>query len=1327
MNQGKVLAVEDTLESLQLLVETLTAADYQVLPANSGELALAVLDKQQPDIVLLDLRMPGIDGLEVLRHLKANDQTRNIPVIILSAAVETEQRLTALRLGAVDFIGKPFLQDELLLKVKLHVELRHAQCQLEQQAEHLSQLNYQLALEVAEHKQAKQHLTNALEQAKLLSSALDQVNAYVYMKDSNGRYFYANKPTLELFGCTAEHLMGRDDSQFFPDYAVSQIQGIDQRVFSGEKTIEEIITATDAGKQRVYLEIKTPIYTDTQPGALIGLCGISTDITERKHLEKEQLLRARRTEDLLKLSTIENMGEKDFMQFGLDLVEKLTQSQIGFIHFIHDDQETIELATWSKATLDHYCSAVFDDHYPISQAGIWADAVRNKKPVVVNDYATSPNKCGLPEGHAHLQRLISVPIMDGGRVRMMTSVANKPNDYTEFDVESLQLFTNTLWHILSRRRAEKILLNNEQRLTMALESGHLGSFDWDIVNDKIIGGGWFERLCGFVPGEFTGSYQELVERVHAEDVFTVESELKRCMDTGDTFNREFRLVWPNGSEHWLVVMGEIIFDDDRKPKNMYGTVIDITEKKQDEILLRKLSLVVEQSPESIVITNVDAEIEYVNQAFIDVTGYSPEEVIGQNPRVLHSGKTPAERYFKMWDTLTQGRVWQGEFCNKRKDGSEYLEFAILAPLRQADGTITHYVAIKEDITEKKRIGEELDQYRHHLETLVETRTTQLENARIQAEAANVAKSAFLSNISHEIRTPLNAILGLTYLMRREEMVPRQLDRLNKIQNAGRHLMALINDVLDLSKIEAGKLKLDNSDFHISSLLDYVVSMISDEVNSKRLKLEVDNVDVPPWLYGDVTRLRQALLNYASNAVKFTEHGRITLRTRVLENVDEAYLVRFEVMDTGIGIPNDSLMQMFEAFEQADLSITRRYGGSGLGLAITRQIARQMGGEVGVESQVGQGSLFWFTARLSLGQSKEASPLLNLPESEAQIKSRHGNARLLLVEDNLINREVAVELLQTVGLQVDTAENGLKAVEMARHQIYDLVLMDIHMPEMDGLQATRLMRSLPGWEDVPILAMTAGAFEHDHQACEMAGMNGFVTKPIEPERLYQTIMAFLPVHIQTSLTNENSTNTNQAFSEAEAHVLQALQTLPQLNVKRAMRILQQNLRTYRALLKTFAQQHGNDALQIKQLLQSGDMAQVQMIAHRLKGVAGTLGADQIAEWAAQIETAVSATQPPDGWQQAVTGLFDSLSELIQHIRQLPDLPILPNENGMDEAALIQELKRLLQESNALAHTLAHQYPVTLQGYLQTDYEGFIHSVDAFDFSHALNLLGQHAVD
>jgi two-component system sensor histidine kinase/response regulator len=425
-------------------------------------------------------------------------------------------------------------------------------------------------------------------------------------------------------------------------------------------------------------------------------------------------------------------------------------------------------------------------------------------------------------------------------------------------------------------------------------------------------------------------------------------------------------------------------------------------------------------------------------------------------------------------------------------------------------------------TDISKLNEGLEREVIKRTTQLQALNTELVKKREIANQANQAKSAFLANMSHEIRTPMNAIIGLTHLMQNAETLPGQAEQLTKIDNAAEHLLEVINNVLDVSKIEAGKLVLEQVDFSLDSTLDHVRSLLNDQVHSRGLIMEVETGDAPLWLHGDATRLRQCLLNYAGNAIKFTQHGTITLRVKQLEEDDNGVLLRFEVQDSGIGIAAEKLTSLFQAFEQADASTTRKYGGSGLGLVITQRLAQLMGGEAGAESELGKSSTFWFTAKLGLGKGIEPQPTAI---ADAQPVFDYAGLRVLLVDDNEINRVVAAALLNRFGVVTEMAEDGRVAVTMVAANGYDLILMDVQMPEMDGFEATRMIRSMQGsmtgsevkYCDVPILAMTANVYEEDRQACLQAGMNDFIAKPVAPDNLYRVIGKWSPGKTKSPIT------------------------------------------------------------------------------------------------------------------------------------------------------------------------------------------------------------------
>ncbi|MBI5614892.1 MAG: response regulator [Gammaproteobacteria bacterium] len=735
--------------------------------------------------------------------------------------------------------------------------------------------------------------------------------------------------------------------------------------------------------------------------------------------------------------------------------------------------------------------------------------------------------------------------------------------------------------------------------------------------------------------------------------------------------------------------------------------------------------------------------------------------------------------------------------------------------RDAAGRPVYALGVIRDITAAHRAEIALASYHDHLEELVEERTAELrtKSAEIEAlnsalarraeeaEAANRAKSAFFANMSHEIRTPLNAVIGLTHLLRRRIREPDQLDKLGKIAEAADHLLSIINDILDISKIEANRIVLEASEFALDTVMRNVCSLIIEKANAKGLELVVDiDPRLSQMLEGDPLRLGQALLNYAGNAVKFTMQGSVVLRARIVEENGPRLLVRFEVQDTGIGISPEDQARLFAPFEQAERSTTRRFGGTGLGLAINAKLAALMGGTVGVDSEPGVGSLFWFTARL-VRSGNDAKPRLighlkgrrvlvadDLPEArtvvseilrslgmrvedydsgyaaiaaveradrsrdpfefvlldwrmpdmdgidtarrlrdlqlyspplmllvtaydEAQLRPqareagvsvvlgkpltpstlhdallrllgieeagprdplsspmqqvllRDYEARILVAEDNPVNQEVVQAILGNAGFAVDLAENGARAVALARDNEYDLILMDLQMPELDGLEATRAIRRLPAHLHTPILAMTASLLDEDLVCCREAGMNDHIGKTLDPERLFQALSKWLP---------ERARKAPPAGETPAGQLTPLLMSMEGLDAPAGLRNIGGRPEAYLSLLKLFAVHHQDDVRQIRDLFAAGRYARLRRLVHAIRGAAGTLGAMRLSALGHELEMKLNAGHGPTELAAVLAAFTTAHDGLLAEIHALPAPP--EDTARLDPQALLELLRQ-----------------------------------------------------
>ena len=870
------------------------------------------------------------------------------------------------------------------------------------------------------------------------------------------------------------------------------------------------------------------------------------------------------------------------------------------------------------------------------------------------------------------------------------------------------------------------------------------------------------------------------------------------------------------------------------------TLAAMIERKQSEDMLRKLSHAVEQSPATVVITDTDGIIEYVNPMFCEKTGYFSEEVIGEHTRILKSGETSRETYQELWETLGSGRTWRGEFVTRKKNGKRFWESAAISPIRANDGTISHYMAVKEDISERKKFEKKL------------------QDATDAAEMASQAKSDFLANMSHEIRTPMNAVIGLSHLALQTDLSTKQKDYLEKIQSSATALLRIINDILDFSKIEAGRLEVEETDFRLDDVIDQVCALVTLKAEEKGLEVLVSRgVEVPAYLKGDSLRIGQILTNLAGNAVKFTESGEILIAVVLESKNEENALLRFSVTDTGIGLTEEQISKLFESFSQGDESTTRKYGGTGLGLAISKRLIEMMGGEIGVESTPGKGSTFYFTVRLGivadqppedavgrdlsgmralvaddrvtarqiLGETLEGfglsvttvasgdealheieeacdnqpydfalidwkMPGLDGIETLRRVKdspdiapkpacalvTAYGReeaiaaaedlgtvevfskpvgpstlfdglqkaiglpgvirrravhapardveairgilgARVLLVEDNAINQQVAQELLEECGLAVTTADNGRLALEALQREPFDIVLMDVQMPEMDGYEATKKIRADNRLDGLPVIAMTAHALASDRDRCLAAGMDDHITKPIDPDTLFAALVRWIP-------PAERSPHRAPPKSPQETGDSALPDSLPGVDLEAGLRSVNGNRKLYRSLLKQFLDSHADAADHVRADLGGGDGEEARRIAHTLKSVAGSLGAASLSATAANIENQLREENPsvPD---RDVDTLSEQLAEVIAGLRTLeaeespaPEASVGATLNVGEVSEILVHLAPLIQDGDLEALEVASRLEPHLAGTpLVKDFRSLMAKIEGFEFEEA----------
>ncbi|MBS0353592.1 MAG: PAS domain S-box protein [Proteobacteria bacterium] len=810
-----------------------------------------------------------------------------------------------------------------------------------------------------------------------------------------------------------------------------------------------------------------------------------------------------------------------------------------------------------------------------------------------------------------------------------------------FGILTLLTILFLLWRENTRRQAseaslrehrtqlEELVIERDNALTLAISGADLGTWSLEVGTNMVAASVRCLELFGFEPRSSV-PLEDFVRRIHPEDRELMQTALGDAISSGTVYRCEYRVVWPDGSVHWLAASGHAPREEQGLgPMHISGVVLDITERRQHEDELRESEARFRSFFENMAVGagQLDARGRYldVNERYCQITGYSRDELLnGMGPMdITHPDDLPADRE-RIARLLAGGHLYDAEKRFIRKDGQIAWVHITASTVLDANGAVSYVTGAIEDITARRAAETALEasrqrliNYNQDLAREVEARTAELferqrelQAAKETAEQASAAKSAFLATMSHEIRTPLNAILGTVQILERGNLNDDQRHLVRNLRTAGRGLLEQINDVLDLSKIEAGHFELEHSPFVLHNVISNLVDVLSPVAAAKGIALEWAPLpEVASTLIGDAQRVSQVLYNLTGNALKFTSEGHVAVSVQALTEEAGWITLRFAVRDTGIGLAPEQRDRVFDAFVQADESTQRRYGGTGLGLAICQKLVGLMGGHIGVDSQLGEGSEFWFTVPFEV----DGTAVQELPTKLANREGpRLAGLRVLVVDDSPVNLDIARRLLELEGANCTVAESGRAAIAKltAAPDAFDLILMDVQMPELNGIDATQAIRSVPALATIPIIALTAGALPSQRDRAMHAGMNDFLTKPFELDTLVATAHRWASHAIRAG---------SAAVPQAQRGATDAFPDIDGIDTASVSRRLLGDRALFLSALTRLRDEFSNVVDEIRTMLAHNDLDTARQRMHKLRGGAGNLSAMAVAKFAARLET------------------------------------------------------------------------------------------------------------
>jgi PAS domain S-box-containing protein len=911
--------------------------------------------------------------------------------------------------------------------------------------------------DITERKQAEQELA---ELAIIVESTPDAVTTTT-MDDI---YSSWNKGAELIYGYTAEEMIGkRSPMNFTPVAWRKDFIEVLERAKAG-KEIKDFHTKR-IRKDGALIDISitvAPIFNDK--GRVTGLSGISRDVTEQKRIE----------EQLIRLASV--------VEFSNDSI--IERSKNGTI------------INWNPASEKLYgyaASEVIGKSFLL----LVPDNVKEKVATEMEDM----------DYHDRTNQHESIRIRKDGMQIHVSETLSLIRDKNG-EVKSISVITRD---ITERKNAEELIRKNQEKLAIAQQIAQLGSWEWDTTSNLMSWSDQMFRIYGLTP-EAVKTPLGVTDYVHPEDIVLVKKTYKHAFRSHQPFSFEHRIIRPDNSVRHLYVKGEVQIDENKQIRKILGTSLDVTERRREKEL-EKLALVASKSHNAVIIADKDGLIEWVNNGFTTLTGYTLEDVKGTRGEKLTRGQltgiSPESEHYKKVIRQKHPVTYESKNFTRRGDG--YWTLTSLTPVLDEKGEVEKIISIDSDISKQKKAEEDLiliNKIAEHSLLKGTKALDELKLAKRQLEESLKVKDQFLANVSHEIRTPMNAIVGFTEIFLKSPMTPEQEQYIRAIKTSSENLLVIINDILDFSKLESGKVTFEEIDFDLHGVISSMTELMLPKSVEKGIRLSsVVDTKVPYYVKGDPTRLNQILVNLVSNAIKFTHEGGVKTEVTLLKESATHIELHFTVVDSGIGIAKENVSSIFESFRQASNDTTRKYGGTGLGLTITKQLIELLGGSIQVESEIGKGSRFTFTLSYKKSMAKR---LEKNPPEEKETIARIEGLRVLVVEDNQFNQLLAKKILSDWKWQVEVADNGVIALEKIQSDDFDVILMDIQMPEMDGYEATRQVRTrLPIPKcNLPIIAMTAHAITGELERCIAAGMNDYISKPFNQKVLYNKVLTAL---------------------------------------------------------------------------------------------------------------------------------------------------------------------------------------------------------------------------